>query len=80
MCISGLYARSNTCNGRTGGDQVTGLATITAETNIRSAMAFLEGEWTPSTSSAIQIHGEGEGGWRGAGKWKGGLFGGEGGT
>ena len=44
LCISGLYPRSSTCSKRTGGDQVTGLATIAAETSIRSATAFLEGE------------------------------------
>ena len=83
LCRFGLYPRSSTCSSRTSGDQVTGLATIAAKTSIRSKTAFLEGEWTPSTSSAIQIHGDmlGRGGWlRRAGKWKGGLFGGEGGT
>ena len=83
LCRSGLYPCASTCSSRTSGDQVTGLATITTETSVRSATAFLEGEWTPSTSSAIQIHGDmlGRGGWlRRAGKWKGGLFGGEGGT
>ena len=54
VCRSGLYPRSNTCSSRTGGNQVTGLATIAAEISIRSATAFLEGEWTPSTSSAIK--------------------------
>ena len=60
LCRSGLYPCASTCSSRTGGDQVTWLATITAETSIRSATTFLEGEWTPSTSSAIQIHCKGD--------------------
>ena len=83
LCRSGLHPRSNTCSSKTGGDQVTGLATVAAETCVRSATAFVEGEWASGTSSAIQIHGDmlGRGGWlRRSGKWKGWLFGGEGRT
>ena len=83
LCRSGLHPRSNTCSGRTGGDLVTGLAAVAIETSVRSAPAFVEGEWASGTSSAIHIHGDmlGRRGWlRRSEKWKGGLFGGKGGT
>ena len=56
LCKSGLDPHASTCSSRTGGDQVTGLATIAAKTSIRSATAFLEGEWTSGTSGSIQVH------------------------
>ena len=53
LCRSDLHPRSSTCSSRTGSDQVTGLAAIAAETSVRSATAFVEGEWASGTSSAI---------------------------
>ena len=41
MCRSGLHPRSNTCSSRTGGDQVTGLAAVAAETSVKFATAFV---------------------------------------
>ena len=56
MCRSGMYLCASTCSSRTGGDQVTWLATIAVETSIRSATAFFEGEWASGTSGNIQVH------------------------
>ena len=53
LCRSGLDPHASTCSSWTGGNEVTGLATIAAQTSIRSATTFLEGEWASGTSGSI---------------------------
>ena len=53
LCRSGPDPHASTCSSWTGGNEVTGLATIAAETSIRFATAFLEGEWASGTSGSI---------------------------
>ena len=62
-----------------GDNGVTCPATVRAETGVRPATAFLEGEWAAGSSGAIKLHGVISGGGRGltgGGGWVGGEEGG----